>query len=165
MLHLFLLSSTFSCYLLPAAQTATWASARLIINFLFSVYVCVCVISGKKQGMLLSHLSPCLSVSEGDRRMWASGSVSSAPRLWWALFLSLWASMQLCLVLSSLTPDHLAPRLYLPRLPLLPKPPPALANSYKPPILRQYTSRLISQIHPSETCHLKCNSVVFEIQH
>lgn len=86
----------------------------------------------KQQGMLFSHLSPCLSVSEGDRRMWARGSVSSAPRLWWALFLSLWASMQLCLVLSSLTPDHLASCLYLPRLPLLPKPPPALAISHKP---------------------------------
>lgn len=82
--------------------------------------------------MLFSHLFPCLSVSERDRRMWARGSVSSAPRLWWALFLSLWASMQLCLVLSSLTPDHLASRLYLPRLPLLPKPPPAFAISHKP---------------------------------
>lgn len=68
MLHLFLLSSTFSCYLLPAAQTATWASARLIINFLFSVYVCVCVISGKNKGcysLICLLVSLCLREIEG----------------------------------------------------------------------------------------------------
>lgn len=49
-------------------KQATWASARLIINFLFCVYACVCVISGNNKGCytLICLLVPlCLREIEG----------------------------------------------------------------------------------------------------
>lgn len=63
-----MLPSTFSCYLLPAAQTAAWASARLITNFLFCVYACVYMISGNNKGcysLICLLVSLCLREIEG----------------------------------------------------------------------------------------------------